>query len=430
MKMLPSLMKGQNASRASATSLAEIGIKAIKGFGIAPEDFSNILNMAHAGGKAGNFELENMAKWLPQQMAAAGASGISGKAGFAKLVGINQGAVLNAGTKDEAGNNVVNMLQKLNSSDSAKDVQKQLGVDLSGYLQKRRARGVDSIDAFVELLDKSVSKNTNYQDLQKKLKNSKNSEERTTTLESMAKIAEGSGVGKLIQDRQALMGFMSYMNNRDFVNQVVREVQANDVRSGGEIDKDQAVMTDSPMFKVREAEQQAAIAQKNAMDNLTPIISRVAEGFSDLSQRYPELSSAVVGATPPIMAMGAAAGISALSLGGGSGLSGAATVAAGGISKFGAALAAIVGWNIGKDFGDNTVKPWIDDQVRNLTGNKDTTLGSAAYDLVQEAKNLVHVVIEPKDMGYVARVDKHKSKGIASTEVKGSTGNMWNGGTP
>ena len=427
MSMLPALMKGQNASRASATSLAEIGIKAIKGFGIAPSEFSNILNMAHAGGKAGNFELENMAKWLPQQMAAAGAAGISGKAGFAKLVGINQGAVLNAGTKDEAGNNVVNMLQKLNSADSAKDVQKQLGINLSGHLQKRRGQGVDAIDAFVELLDKSVSKNTNYQDLQKKLKNSKNSEERTTTLESMARIAEGSGVGKLIQDRQALMGFMSYMNNRDFVNQVVKEVKANDVSAGGEIDKDQVVMKDSPMFKVREAEQQAAIAQKNAMDALTPTIGRIAEGFSDLSQKYPDLSAAVVGATPPMLAVGAAAGALSISLGGAAGttgLAGAATMTA---SKLVAAGALVSSAMAGYDFGKNVVKPAIDEVVRYFTGDKDATLGTKVYDLLNKPVDVninLNTTVEEKP-GFMTRQKVTKVSGGQVNHAE--TGNIQTG---
>ncbi len=200
----------------------------------------------------------------------------------------------------------------------------------------------------------------------------------------MAKIAEGSGVGKLIQDRQALMGLMSYMNNRDFVNQVVREVKANDVRSGGEIDKDQVIMKDSPMFKVREAEQQAAIAQKNAMDNLTPIISRVAEGFSDLSQRYPDLSAAVVGATPPMLAAGAAAGTLSIALGGAAGaggLAGAATMTA---SKLVAAGALVSSAMAGYDFGKNVVKPAIDEVVQYFTGDKNSTLGTAAYDLLNK----------------------------------------------
>jgi len=427
MKMLPSLMRGQNASRASATNLAEIGIKAIKGFGIAPDDFANILNMAHAGGKAGNFELENMSKWLPQQMAAAGAAGISGKAGFAKLVGINQGAILNAGTKDEAGNNVVNMLQKLNSADSAKDVQKQLGIDLSGHLQKRRGQGVDGIDAFVELLDKSVAKNTNYQSLQKKLKSGKNSEERTAALESMAKIAEGAGIGKLIQDRQALMGFLSYMNNREFVTKVVNEVKANDVRTGGEIDKDQSVMTDSPMFKVREAQQQAAIAQKNAMDNLTPIIGRVAEGFSDLSQRFPDLSSAVLGVGPPMLAATSAAGALSIALGGAActgGLAGAATMAS---SKLVSAAGLISAAVAGYEFGTNTVTPLVDEVVRKLTGNKDDTAGTALFDLFNKPgpASEVHLTVESTTPGFMVK-QKSKSDGVSVT-TKGNTGNLFNG---
>ncbi|MEN2802715.1 hypothetical protein OBFLKGFO_00736 [Mannheimia haemolytica] len=39
-------------------------------FGIKEEDIGRALDMAVAAGQAGNFELADMARWLPQQMAA------------------------------------------------------------------------------------------------------------------------------------------------------------------------------------------------------------------------------------------------------------------------------------------------------------------------------------------------------------------------
>ena len=79
------------------------------------------MNMAMSAGQAGGFELKDMAKWLPQQMAAASMSGMSGRAGFAKLAALNQAAMITAGNKEEAGNNVVNLLGKINSNDTAAD---------------------------------------------------------------------------------------------------------------------------------------------------------------------------------------------------------------------------------------------------------------------------------------------------------------------
>ena len=62
---------------------------------------------------------------------------MSGMGGLAKLLAANQAAVITAGTKDEAGNNLVNLLAKINSQDTAKDASK---ISASTFQEKRRAR--------------------------------------------------------------------------------------------------------------------------------------------------------------------------------------------------------------------------------------------------------------------------------------------------
>jgi hypothetical protein len=70
LRLLPSLVKAGTAANADPTQLAQIGIRAMQTFKIDPADMPGVLNMALASGQAGGFELKDMAKWLPQQMAA------------------------------------------------------------------------------------------------------------------------------------------------------------------------------------------------------------------------------------------------------------------------------------------------------------------------------------------------------------------------
>src|SRR5690606_12900662 len=70
-KWLPQLMKFATASGASAIDLANVAIKGKQSFGMKDEDIPTMLNMAIAAGKAGNFELQDMSRWLAPQMAAA-----------------------------------------------------------------------------------------------------------------------------------------------------------------------------------------------------------------------------------------------------------------------------------------------------------------------------------------------------------------------
>lgn len=315
MTMLPQLMRFSSSSGADPTQLAQIGIRAMQTFKIKAADLPNVMNMAVAAGQAGGFELKDMAKWLPQQMAAATMSGMSGRAGFAKLTALNQAAAITAGTKDEAGNNVVNLLAKINSSDTASDA-KKLGINLPKYLQDQRAKGVDSVDAFGALVDKTVAGRADYKALQKQLKSSKTDDEKKATLESMATIAQGAGIGKLIQDRQAMMALLGLMNNREYLQEVLGKVKANDVAEGGAGDKNYEVMSHTSGFKLRQAEQQKDIGQKAAMDSLTPAIGKAAEAFADLASKHPLLVGTTTLATTALGALAGVAGLASIAMGG------------------------------------------------------------------------------------------------------------------
>lgn len=316
LRMLPSLVKAGTAANADPTQLAQIGIRAMQTFKVKPEDMPNVMNMALAAGQAGGFELKDMAKWLPQQMAAASMSGMSGRDGFAKLAALNQAAAITAGTKDEAGNNVVNLLAKINSSDTAKDAEK-LGIDLPKYLQSRRAQGVDGVDAFGELVDRSVAGRADYKALQQQLGSAKNDGEKRAALESMATIAQGAGIGKLVQDRQALMALLGMMNNRDYMAKVLAEVKASDRGEGGAIDSNFELIAGTGAYKSRRRGENVQAAQDRALGDGGSVLGSLNSGIADVAAKFPLLTGATVTATAAIAAMAGAAGLASMAMGGG-----------------------------------------------------------------------------------------------------------------
>lgn len=315
MGMLPTLTKAATASGADSSQLAQIGIRGMQTFGIKSGEMGKVIDMAITAGQAGGFELKDMAKWLPQQMAAAKLSGISGTAGMAKLLAANQASAITAGTKDEAGNNLVNLLAKINSQDTAKDAQK-LGINLSGTLSAARGKGIDGLDAFVGIVDHVVGKDKNYQALQGKLKNTTGAE-RKSVLESQADILQGSAIGQIVQDRQALMALVGIMSNRDYMADVQKKTLAGD----GATDKNFAVIAQEAGFKTQQAANEKIFATQNAFEKLTPLIGWVAKGFTSIAQEYPVLTSATVAATTALAALAAAAGAAGLVslMGGGKG---------------------------------------------------------------------------------------------------------------
>ena len=447
MSMLPQIMRFSSAAKADPNQLAKIGIRAMQNFKIKPEDMPNVLNMAIAAGQEGGFELDKMSKYLPQQMAAASMSGMSGRAGFAKLAALNQAAAITAGDPDEAGNNVVNLLGKINSNDTATDA-KKLGIDLPKYLQDRRAKGVDSVDAFGELIDKTVAGRSDYKALQAKLKTAKTDDGKREALESMATIAQGAGIGKLIQDRQALMALLGMMNNREYLQKVLGTVRANDVATGGAGDKNYETISETSSFKLRQANEQKDIGQKAAMDSLTPAIGKAAEAFGDLANKYPLMTGVTTLATTALAALAGAAGLAALSLGGK--VPGGAAPVTGAIGRYAGALAPAtkvaggVGLAGAVGYGIGSVANWgINKAVQAATGDKDQTLGGWIYDKLHPEGPLANQLkppeiklpeLKPVDVNFKALFSLSPDLVIKSQQVESSggrvytnTGNVMNG---
>lgn len=312
-KLLPTIMKNATASGASASDLAMIAIKGKQSFGMKDEDIPAMLNMSIAAGKAGNVELKDMARWLAPQMAAAGSAGMKGMDDFAKLLTLNEAAGVTAGSSDEAGNNVVNLLAKITSQDAANAAKKIKvnghGIDLPGTLANARGKGIDPVEAFSRVVDKVVGSDKRYQQLQKQLAGAKDGGERAATLESMATLLEGSGVGKIVADRQALMGLLAYRNNPEYRKQVEAQVNAQRTLPEGKRagDEDFAFIAGTNDFKVEQAKNTADFAQMDSVKRLADMAGSAAEEVSKLGQEFPGLTTAVAGATTAIQGMTAAA---------------------------------------------------------------------------------------------------------------------------
>lgn len=326
LSILPKIMRGATASNTEATDLTQIASKGIKTFGIKKEEVGTAIDMAIVGGQEGSFELRDMAKFLPGQMAAAKGSGMSGLPGLAKLIAANQAAATTAGSNDEAGNNLRNLLLKINSNDTKTDA-KKLGIDLAGSIAAARGKGMDSLDAFNGIVDQVVGKDKNYQALQEKLKTATGTE-RKSILESQAAILEGSAIGQIIQDQQALLALVGIRGNQDYMAGVENKSLAQkDAQPGqGAGDKNFAVVSSEAGFKVQQAANEKTFATQNAFETLTPLIGSVADGFSAIAREYPLLTAATIAATTALAALAAAAfgmaGISALTGGKGAGLTG------------------------------------------------------------------------------------------------------------
>lgn len=311
MKLLPTLQKGAVATGASTEDLSAIAISAMQQFGISEDQIGEVLDKAVAAGQAGNFELSDMARWLPQQMAAAKSAGLSGMNGFEALLVANQQARVTAGTSDEAGNNLVNLLAKITSKETADRFRKleikgkdgkTHGIDFIKSMENEKKQGKNSIEAFSSIMDMVVGEDDRYKSLKEKLKTAKK-EEQQTLLNQMADLVEGTAIGQVISDRQALMALLGIRNNV----QLGKEVKAEVGNAEGAVDKSHAVIQDTNSAKFENAKNSFEFAQMEGVKGFNNALGDAAVKLTEYAKAYPDLTNTVVRAGTVITALSAAA---------------------------------------------------------------------------------------------------------------------------
>ena len=311
MKLLPTLQKGATATGASTDDLAKIAISAMQQFGIGEDQIGEVLDKAVAAGQAGNFELADMARWLPQQMAAAKSAGLSGMSGFEALLVANQQARVTAGTSDEAGNNLVNLLAKLTSKETndrfeklkikGKDGKEQ-GVDFISSMEAQKKKGKNSIEAFMSIMDQVIGQDDKYRELQKKLKGAKK-EDQAKLLDEMTNLVEGTAIGQIISDRQALMALLGIRNNVS----LGKEVKESLDKSEGAVDTSHAVIKDTNSYKTEDAKNNVDFAQMEGMKGFNDALGDVSVKIAEYAKAYPDLTGKIVTAGTVVAALSAAA---------------------------------------------------------------------------------------------------------------------------
>ena len=155
LKFLPSVAKTAHASGASFEDIANSSLAVSRHLKISTRELQHAQDIMAAGGKAGQFELKDSAKELPALAPAAKAVGIEGTKGLARLVAMLQAVREGAGSSSEAATNLLNIFQKMESEETAKNF-KKFGVDLRKGMDNARKSGADLFDTFIGLTQKAL----------------------------------------------------------------------------------------------------------------------------------------------------------------------------------------------------------------------------------------------------------------------------------
>ena len=250
---------------------------------------ARILDIMAAAGNEGAFEVRNMAKHFPSLTAQMRALGEEGAPAVADLSAALQVAMNTAGSEDEAGNNIKNLLAKINAPGTVRAFEKNFGVNLPAAMRKLTDAGYSSLEAIAMVTEQATG-------------------------------GDMARLGYALEDMQARQGIMALMQNMD----EYRRIRAAAMDSGGTVDRAfgqraardatvnwRAFMASASTLAITLGTTLLPVATE-AMDVIAGLATRV----SDWAQRNPEAAATVTKLVAGLAVLKIGLGASTFLLGG------------------------------------------------------------------------------------------------------------------
>lgn len=155
MAFLPSILRTAQASGSATEDIANTAQKSASALGIAAQDMQAAFDIMVEGGKAGQFELKDMATYVPELANSFASLGYQGEEGLKALVAILQTIREDTGSASAAATQAQNIFGKMYTEETAKKFAK-MGVDLRKELAAARKDGEGAVEAFVRLSNQAT----------------------------------------------------------------------------------------------------------------------------------------------------------------------------------------------------------------------------------------------------------------------------------
>lgn len=293
----PVMAKTATATRASMENLGSVAIALNDNLGIGAAGLERSMNMLAFAGKSGQFELADMAKWLPQLTPQFAALGITGERAVAEIGASLQIARRGAGSNDEAANNFKNFLSKITAPETLKSFEKA-GIDLKGSMKNLVSEGLSPAESMIKILTAHLgTKAPAAAVAYGKALDIKDEQERQTAL---ARLDEAYKLGELFADQQVLSFVRPALANQQDLGGIKQGSKA--AADKGVLDDDWAKRMGSSKEQLKELRVNLADIGISVGNALLPAIVEVSRAvvplmrsFSTWAGEHPELIRGVVG---------------------------------------------------------------------------------------------------------------------------------------
>lgn len=155
MAFLPSVLRTAQASGAATTDIANTALKASSALKIEASELQRAFDIMVAGGKAGQFELKDMAMYIPGLANSFASLGYEGQEGLETLIALLQTVREDTGDASGAAVQLQNVFGKMYSEETANKF-KKFGVDITKEMKAARDAGEGAVDAFVRISKEAI----------------------------------------------------------------------------------------------------------------------------------------------------------------------------------------------------------------------------------------------------------------------------------
>lgn len=290
MAALPTIQKYATAFNAESEDMAAIVQAGVQNLGIDPKKIDRLFEIAGKGGQEGGYELKDMAKMLAEQSSAAAKMSLKGEEGFAHLIALNEVARTSAGTSDSAGTNVKNLLEKLKSTDTLRAFKNNFKVDLTKEYEKGLLEGKDSLDVYLDTIDKIVAKDQRFQKAMSMAAEAKKKGDKSEdTWKDIGDIVQSSIVGKVMRDSQAGAALAAMMSQREMMDDIRKKVLA----AQGIGDDNFALISESNAFKTSQLANEKEIKTQEAFTPFNNALGLASEKLLEFANAFPRITTGI-----------------------------------------------------------------------------------------------------------------------------------------
>lgn len=343
----------------------------IRQFGVKPEQTQVALDRASASGFNGGFELRDMAQFLPAVLPYAKTAGYSGEEGLNQVTTHMQLARKYTGLPSQAADNMRDLYSLFSQNHFALSIGKyikaeegdpmkkiglrgnRIGFDINTYLANKKLEGVDTVTAVVQLMNRQLSKNKKFVELQQQINSAEKAgdENQANTLkkEAMGIVAAGE-FGKIFHNQQSLSGLMSIiagLNNGDLDR--ISKASWDGVGSVDRVAKEKGLIEPAQAHAL---EQETILGTIKLYDQVKGKLGELEGSLHSTMVANQGLAAASIAAAGALTVL-AAAGVGA-KMAGGFGAGGGAAAGAAGGAAMGAmrtagqvGLAGVLGYGVG-----------------------------------------------------------------------------------